>query len=416
MRSTCFVGVGLLCLAACQTAPPVSHGTGGLPLSTRKSPLSQAELRTTDPAIAWGNLQAQIDGELRLGTFRALTVTQRAGIIDLIIARGQFLGRIADYERGAELADELVKNAPNDGEAYLARAKARATFHRFPEALADIEHAERLGDVRSSSIQSQRAAILQATGRYDEALAIRQFAATVRPHITSLGAEASLRGERGEIADAESLFAEAQYHYRDVSPLPLAWLYFQQGLMWMREANLPRARQLFEAAHDRLPMYAAAQGHLAEVEAALGNRDRAIALLRPLAQRADDPDYAAQLARILAAAGQAEEAGRWRRVAAARYDELIQLHPEAFADHAAEFWLAAGADPAKAITLARMNLQVRRTPRAYQLLVQAALAAHQPAVACNVADEARAVPQLWPSLRDVTAQAAAACALPSQAS
>ena len=43
-------------------------------------------------------------------------------------------------------------------------------------------------------------------------------------------------------------------------------------------------------------------------------------------------------------------------------------HPEAFADHAAEFWLAAGADPDKALRLARMNLDVRKTPRAYDLL------------------------------------------------
>ncbi len=30
-------------------------------------------------------------------------------------------------------------------------------------------------------------------------------------------------------------------------------------------------------------------------------------------------------------------------------------HPEAFADHAAEFWLVAGADPDKALRLAKMN-------------------------------------------------------------
>ena len=61
----------------------------------------------------------------------------------------------------------------------------------------------------------------------------------------------------------------------------------------------------------------------------------------------------------------------WRQVAAARYDELIASHPEAFADHAAEFWLAAGADPDKALRLAKMNLEVRNTPRARSLLAQA---------------------------------------------
>ena len=47
---------------------------------------------------------------------------------------------------------------------------------------------------------------------------------------------------------------------------------------------------------------------------------------------------------------------------------LLTAHPEAFADHAAEFWLAAGADPVKALHLARMNFEVRQTPRARDLL------------------------------------------------
>ncbi len=49
-------------------------------------------------------------------------------------------------------------------------------------------------------------------------------------------------------------------------------------------------------------------------------------------------------------------------------------HPEAFADHAAEFWLAAGANPNKALRLARMNVEIRKTPRAYGLLAQAVAA------------------------------------------
>ena len=53
---------------------------------------------------------------------------------------------------------------------------------------------------------------------------------------------------------------------------------------------------------------------------------------------------------------------------------LIARHPEAFADHAAEFWLAAGADPDKALQLAKMNLEVRNTPRARDLVARAVAA------------------------------------------
>ena len=73
-------------------------------------------------------------------------------------------------------------------------------------------------------------------------------------------------------------------------------------------------------------------------------------------------------------AGRDSESRHWRRLAAARYDELIASRPEAFADHAAEFWLAAGADPDKALRLAKMNVEVRNTPRARRLLAQAVAA------------------------------------------
>ena len=123
-----------------------------------------------------------------------------------------------------------------------------------------------------------------------------------------------------------------------------------------------------------MPAYAQAQGHLAEVEAEFGEIDSAVASLRSLAASSDDPDYAAQLARILADAGHDSESRHWRRLAAERYDELLARHPEAFADHAAEFWLAAGADPDKALRLAKMNLEVRNTSRARRLLAQAVAA------------------------------------------
>jgi lipopolysaccharide biosynthesis regulator YciM len=141
--------------------------------------------------------------------------------------------------------------------------------------------------------------------------------------------------------------------------------------MWMAENDLDRARTWLDAAVRRLPAYAPAAGHLAEVEAALGDTDSAVNRLRPLTMSSEDPDYPAQLARILGEAGRPEESREWRDVAAARYDELVGRHLEAFADHAAEFWLDVGADPTRALWLAHKNLEVRPTRRARELVARA---------------------------------------------
>ena len=155
------------------------------------------------------------------------------------------------------------------------------------------------------------------------------------------------------MATAERFFDESRARYRGVTPFPLALLDFRRAQMWLGQGDLHRAHTWLSAAHRRLPGYAPAQGHLAEVEAALGEPDSAIARLRPLTISSDDPDYAGQLARILSEVGRVAEARGWRDQAAARYDELVARHLEAFADHAAEFWLEVGGDPDRARWLAQ---------------------------------------------------------------
>jgi tetratricopeptide (TPR) repeat protein len=335
-----------------------------------------AERPLTNGAIALLNLDAQIDAlepQIRLG--RA-TVEVRVGLVDLISLRGLMLGRITDYERAEEIADQLVRDAPSDARALVARARTRSGFHRFNDALTDLDHAERLSLTAPPSLDPEtanreRAAIFQAVGRYDEALALREEAVQRRASFDNFAALVGLHAERGEIDAAERRYAESRSQYRGVSPFPLALLDFQMGRMWMDEGRLEDARRLFDTARRRVPAYAQAQGHLAEVEAELGEIDSAVASLRSLAESSDDPDYAAQLARILGDEGRDAESTHWRSLAVERYDELLAKHPEAFSDHAAEFWLAAGADTEKALKWAQTNVEVRNTPRARSLLARA---------------------------------------------
>jgi tetratricopeptide (TPR) repeat protein len=337
------------------------------PLASR---YGTTEAPATDGMIALLNLEAQIDGQQSEAMIDQPTVDAQIALIELITLRGLILGRIVDYECAEGLAERLARSETGNGAAFIARARIRATLHLFADALNDLDVAEWLS-ANVETINIERAAIFQGLGRYDEALAIRQGAANRRPSFETLGALAGLCAELGEIEAAERLYLESGSRYRGVSPFPLALLDFQCGLMWMNNGRLDDARTSFNAARRRVPAYAPAQGHLAEVEAEFGDIEAAVARLYPLAISSDDPDYIAQLARILRNAGRFDESRHWCQQAAARYDELVVRYPEAFADHAAEFWLAAGTDPNKAVRLARINLEVRKTPRAYNLFSQA---------------------------------------------
>jgi tetratricopeptide (TPR) repeat protein len=322
------------------------------------------QLTLTDGRIAVLNLQAQIDGLEGRGI-----PAEAATLIDLLILRGLFLGRISDYERAAKLSESEVGPAITDPAAYVARARTRAVFHRFTEALDDLDHADLISPQEKAANQD-RAAILQAMGHYDEALVI-YVAADRRGKFEQAAALAGLCAERGETDTAQRFYLESLRTYRGVSPFPLALLDFQLGVMWMRHKRLNQARAHFEAAIGRVPAYAAAQGHLAEVEAHLGNPEAGLTRLYPLVASSDDPDYAAQLARIRGEMGHNDEASGWCRLAANRYHELTAAHCEAFADHAAEFWLGPGNDPLEGLRLAMLNVRVRKTPRAHELLAQA---------------------------------------------
>jgi tetratricopeptide (TPR) repeat protein len=172
------------------------------------------------------------------------------------------LGCIADSEQAAALADELAGQVPGDARSFLARARMRGVFHRFGPALTDLDTAAALGGDHAD-LDAERAAIYQALGRYDEALAIRRQSVDTHADFRALAALAGACGERGEMDEAERWFTAATRCYRGTSPFPVAMLEFQRGRLWKEHDDLRRARAWCDAAVRRLPAYVPAQGHLA---------------------------------------------------------------------------------------------------------------------------------------------------------
>jgi tetratricopeptide (TPR) repeat protein len=139
---------------------------------------------------------------------------------------------------------------------------------------------------------------------------------------------------------------------------------------------------MYEQALRLVPQYVPANLHLAELQAAHGNTAEALAHLDRIVAVSPDPESLALLGTLHRRTGDATRGDGEIRQAQARFEELLRRHPQAFADHAAEFYLDAGADPERALHWARINLLARETPRAFALAIRAARSAHRP-------DEAR---------------------------
>lgn len=285
------------------------------------------------------------------------------------------LGHVSDYDRLLALG-----GTPQE------RARALMLTHRFDEALALEPDAATL-----ESIQLARGENLEAI------VASRRAAAEKHPHFRTWAALADALAAAGEWEDADAAYAKALDAYRDVSPIAVAVVQFGRGRVWGEGAHDPvKARALYTDAVRVLGPFVAANVHLAELEAEAGHEAAAIARLKGIAE-AEDPEPHALLAELL----DGPEAERHRALAEQGYRALLAKHELAFADHATEFYLGAGANPAEAHRLAQLNLANRKTDRSRRLAAEAAKAAGHDDVACELA---RTAPQpkevAWGELRD----------------
>ncbi len=316
------------------------------------SPDGAAELRVIDGEIA------------QLRNDRA----NRGSMVALLLGRAGITQSLADFVDAVTISEDWVKDAPADPAAWKARVQALSRVHRFADARTALEQLKKLAP--PGNWQDLAATLDESTGHPELAAPIREELAKVlvRPDIvTQLAANLALRGK---LDQAIRLIPKAAAAAHDNSPVLFSWLYFQWGRLHEQAGQTARARDLFAEAHRRMPGYLEAIVHLAEAMSATGQDPRVLIT----AALADNPHPD-----LLALAGKTAEA----KVAWERY---VTALPEAFSDHAARFYLGAGADPSRALVLAQANLENRTTPEARSLVVEAALAANDPVRACSVVD------------------------------
>jgi tetratricopeptide (TPR) repeat protein len=158
--------------------------------------------------------------------------------------RGDVLGRDADHQRAATIAAEVGALFPGHRDAIVLQAQVATRARRFEEAHALLDRAM-VVDRANRQVMDARAALLQATGKFWEALELRDRLAREDRNLQTLGALATLSAEAGQWAMAEMLYADALRADDGISPLPCARLLFEWGMGAMRNGAVDRARELF---------------------------------------------------------------------------------------------------------------------------------------------------------------------------
>ena len=357
---------------------------------------------TTDGDTALHNLDAQIDGREALAKRRPHDVSAKSGLVSLLLGRAQYRGTYEDFDRAFELAEAAVADQPNDAHAHALMATVLSAVHRFDDAMAELDHAQKLG----MDVTERRDTIHLARGEdLEGVLARRRAKAEAYPGFTTLTNLAAAQMTVGDYQGADASFVAALEQYGDVSPLPVAWTTFQRGVMWSeRAARKDMGCTLYRDGVTRLPHYVVANVHLAEIER-VAEPGTAAARLESILPLTTDPEALGILAPIVRH-DDPTRADALVAKAGARYEQLLDRYRLAFADHAAEFYMAAGHDPQFALELALENLDNRPNDRAFEVAIRAARAAGEQQLACDLADAAGQEPasvvlqQLQASLAD----------------
>lgn len=404
MNRTILATFFALALGACTHAPPrttaasANAGQAALAQIIAGYPASNADFPTTAAELYLSNLEGRIETlEQRLA--QRDDPPARAALAGAVYQRFRIDGRLADSDRALELIDQAIASGDDKGDAHQFRASVLASLHRFTEAESELELAQQRG-VRPNALAESRREIDLALGRYDrlaDAIAHSQEPAT---DFYELAFRANLRVQLGDLNGASFLYREAQQAYGDVSPVPLAWLYAQQGIALVRFGHYEAAERFLKAALDRLPSYALAREHLAECEWRLGRLDSARALYRAVIDATENPEYIGALARVERSAGDLPRAAELEAQARTGYTALLSRHRAAYAQHAAEFYLDAG-QAEEALPLARENLALRSDVMSSLLLARAAGAAGATTEACAARARVLATPLKPPELKQI---------------
>jgi tetratricopeptide (TPR) repeat protein len=329
-----------------------------------------AELGHPDPSATDGEIAAiNLESARRGAWVRFAQDPRLPGVAEEIVdserLASQFLGDLDVLDRLDVLASQFAR-ADDSSRAPLVQAEVASAAHRFDDARRYLARAAQTGAPREA-IERQTLAINQASGvKLDAVLAARREVTTASGRLEDLVPLGALLADLERFAEADAVYRQALFSYGDVSPFPLAWVCFQLGMLWGELAAVPDpalAVVWYRRAIAYLPGYVKARVHLAEIYASQDHIGDAEALLLP-ALSSRDPEVNWRLADVLTAQGRLEEAKRQLDAARYGFDQLLERHLLAFADHGAEFYAGSGNDRHRALELARTNVINRPTRRA----------------------------------------------------
>ena len=212
------------------------------------------------------------------------------------------------YPKSNGILNRALRLAPRDLSATSGLGLLALSRHRFTEALAIGRRAVALSPSTAATHGIVGDALLEL-GSYRAAFAMFDTMARLKPGLAAyarISYARELRGDWSGAVQAMRLAGTAAIG----QPEPTAWVHVQLGKLYWNRGRCAVAAAEYRAALQTFPGYVYALDALAQVEAATGHLERAIALERHAAQTIPLPQFVGLLGDFESAAGHRPAAQR----------------------------------------------------------------------------------------------------------
>ncbi len=295
-----------------------------------------------DDFIAWNQLADRYHRELRrTGDDRFIALEQRA----------------------AEASLKAIPAEQNVG-GLAALAQAQLTAHRFAEAHATAQRLREIQQGKARPLELFADAAIEL-GDYDEARKVCEELAKLDG--ANLSAEprlAKLEIVAGHADRARAHFEKGLALTDALTPAQpdlVAWFHLQLGELAFKNGDWENAEKHYSSADEAWPGGFSVADHVAELRAAQGHAEEAIALYEKLAAHMPRPEFFQALGDLNALANQPDKAAVWHTRAEEAYLRSVGEGAVHFFHHLAGFYADSKEDPEKAVEWARKDLALRHS-------------------------------------------------------
>jgi tetratricopeptide (TPR) repeat protein len=286
-----------------------------------------------------------------------LNIEQTTRFLYGLYRRASLTNREVDFKQTERAIDDALRRIGPCPDICFLKASLDLKLHRLGKAKAALRLAPGLASSPSGKVL--QADIDFQEGRYHAARVRLENAVEENRSWDHLGRLAYFHWKMGDEALAERLYIESEDEITAKEPRAFAWVELQRGLLDFSRGRYQETRVHYTRAAQSYTGYWLVDEHVAELLAAEGNYQPAIALFQGIVDRASKPELKQAIGELYLLMGQPEQAEPWLESALQDYLESVERGDVHYYHHLTDFYCCVRNDPKTGVDWAQRDVGLR---------------------------------------------------------